>query len=179
MHEREHPPERSGERDAEDVGVDAGGVRAVARVEGGAFGPAADPRLRLGLTFGREADAASLPAGLDLSDEDAALVRASGDGLAFRDGATRLALYDPEAPYVQYRREAAPSGDTVYVALDAAPAPTDAKSAEDANLLVVARAVVASALARTESRGGHFRRDFPQSDPGSAVHSTLVGAPHA
>ncbi|GAA3546237.1 L-aspartate oxidase [Aeromicrobium flavum] len=61
----------------------------------------------------------------------------------------------------------------------AAPAPTDAKSAEDANLLVVARAVVASALARTESRGGHFRRDFPQSDPGSAVHSTLVGAPHA
>src|SRR5690606_13240686 len=61
----------------------------------------------------------------------------------------------------------------------AAPAPTDAKGAEDANLLLVARAVVASALVRTESRGGHFRRDFPATDPALAVHSTLVGATHA
>ena len=36
----------------------------------------------------------------------------------------------------------------------------DAKAAEDANLWWVARAVVASALAREESRGGHFRRDI-------------------
>ena len=43
-----------------------------------------------------------------------------------------------------------------------APDATDAKSAEDANLLVVARAVVASALARRESRGGHYRTDFPE-----------------
>lgn len=61
----------------------------------------------------------------------------------------------------------------------APPAATDAKSAEDANLWWVARAVVASALARRESRGGHFRRDLPQSDPAFAVHSTLVGAHHA
>ena len=51
---------------------------------------------------------------------------------------------------------------------------TDAKSAEDANLLVVARAVVASALARQESRGGHFRADFPETDPAKAVHSAVV-----
>jgi len=61
----------------------------------------------------------------------------------------------------------------------APPEVTDAKSAEDANLLLVARAVVASALARRESRGGHHRRDFPTSDPVRAIHSTAVGVDHA
>jgi L-aspartate oxidase len=58
------------------------------------------------------------------------------------------------------------------------PAVTDAKAAEDANLLVVARAVVASALARHESRGGHYRTDFPLADPAQARHSS-IGAPDA
>ncbi|MFC5678148.1 L-aspartate oxidase [Aeromicrobium endophyticum] len=53
------------------------------------------------------------------------------------------------------------------------PAVTDAKAAEDANLLVVARAVVASALARRESRGGHYRTDFPRTDPSQARHSSI------
>ena len=39
---------------------------------------------------------------------------------------------------------------------------------------LVARAVTASALRRTESRGGHFRADFPATDPTQAVHSGLV-----
>jgi L-aspartate oxidase len=55
-----------------------------------------------------------------------------------------------------------------------APVVTDAKAAEDANLLIVARAVVASALARRESRGGHFRTDFPDADPAQARHSSIV-----
>lgn len=50
---------------------------------------------------------------------------------------------------------------------------TDAKSAEDANLLVVARAVVASALARQESRGAHYRTDYPQTEPTDAKHSSI------
>ncbi|MGA8988378.1 L-aspartate oxidase [Aeromicrobium sp.] len=54
------------------------------------------------------------------------------------------------------------------------PEVTDAKSAEDANLLTVARAVVASALARRESRGGHYRTDFPLTDPDQARHSAIV-----
>jgi L-aspartate oxidase len=54
-----------------------------------------------------------------------------------------------------------------------APDMTDAKSAEDANLLIVARGVLASALARTESRGGHFRTDFPDTDSQQALHSSL------
>ena len=57
-----------------------------------------------------------------------------------------------------------------------APEVTDAKSAEDANLLVVARAVVASALARRESRGGHYRTDFPDTDPTAARHSAVVSS---
>jgi L-aspartate oxidase len=57
-----------------------------------------------------------------------------------------------------------------------APEVTDAKAAEDANLLVVARAVVASAFARQESRGGHFRSDFPEADPKQARHSAVVSA---
>jgi L-aspartate oxidase len=56
----------------------------------------------------------------------------------------------------------------------AAPEVTDQKSAEEANLLVVAKAVVASALAREESRGAHYRTDFPQPDPRRAVHSAVV-----
>jgi L-aspartate oxidase len=55
-----------------------------------------------------------------------------------------------------------------------APEVTDAKAAEDANLLVVARAVIASALVRQESRGGHFRSDFPDADPAQARHSSVV-----
>ena len=56
------------------------------------------------------------------------------------------------------------------------PAVSDAKSAEDANLLVVARAVVASAAARKESRGGHYRTDFPEPDPAKAKHSAVTGS---
>lgn len=61
------------------------------------------------------------------------------------------------------------------------PEPVDVKAAEDAALLVVARAVIASAAARTESRGGHHRTDeapaVSDSRPGPgapAVHSGVV-----
>ncbi len=57
-----------------------------------------------------------------------------------------------------------------------APTVTDAKSAEDANLLVVSRAVVVSALARRESRGGHYRTDFPEPDPAQARHSAVLAS---
>jgi aspartate oxidase len=41
---------------------------------------------------------------------------------------------------------------------------------EAANLLLVSRAVTRAALARTESRGGHHRLDFPDTDPGWMHH---------
>jgi L-aspartate oxidase len=45
---------------------------------------------------------------------------------------------------------------------------------EDANLLLLSRAVTASALAREESRGGHYRLDFPGTDSSMAKPITIV-----
>ena len=45
---------------------------------------------------------------------------------------------------------------------------------EDANLLLLARTVTEAALAREESRGGHYRLDFPDTDPAKARPITLV-----
>jgi succinate dehydrogenase / fumarate reductase flavoprotein subunit len=42
------------------------------------------------------------------------------------------------------------------------------------NLLTVAEAVTRSALERKESRGGHFREDFPKNDPAYATFNTVV-----
>jgi L-aspartate oxidase len=43
-------------------------------------------------------------------------------------------------------------------------------ASEDANLLELGRILVTSALAREESRGAHYRTDFPQSRPEMAHH---------
>jgi succinate dehydrogenase / fumarate reductase flavoprotein subunit len=42
------------------------------------------------------------------------------------------------------------------------------------NLLTVAEAVTRSAIERKESRGGHFRDDYPEKDPAYAGFNTLV-----
>ncbi|MEN9715225.1 MAG: L-aspartate oxidase [Actinomycetota bacterium] len=44
---------------------------------------------------------------------------------------------------------------------------------EDANLLALAKAVTAAALARTESRGAHYRLDFPETNPAFARPITV------
>jgi L-aspartate oxidase len=46
------------------------------------------------------------------------------------------------------------------------------RALETANLLALARVIVAAALAREESRGAHFRNDFP--DPSPAFQHSLV-----
>jgi L-aspartate oxidase len=45
---------------------------------------------------------------------------------------------------------------------------------EDANLLLLAEALTQSALARQESRGGHYRLDFPETNPLLARPLTLA-----
>jgi L-aspartate oxidase len=43
------------------------------------------------------------------------------------------------------------------------------------SLLDVSWLILASALFRTESRGGHFRLDYPSTDPAWQVHTVIVG----
>jgi L-aspartate oxidase len=51
---------------------------------------------------------------------------------------------------------------------------------ETANMLLAAQAITTCALARTESRGGHYRADFPASDPRrSGRHSLATALPPA
>jgi len=42
------------------------------------------------------------------------------------------------------------------------------------NLLLISRLMIAGAQGRAESRGVHFRRDFPQTDPRQARHLNLI-----
>jgi succinate dehydrogenase / fumarate reductase, flavoprotein subunit len=43
-----------------------------------------------------------------------------------------------------------------------------------ANLLTVSRAITLSAIERKESRGGHFREDYPDKDPGAAKFNIII-----
>ncbi len=52
---------------------------------------------------------------------------------------------------------------------------TSVDARETANLLTLARALVTCALARQESRGAHFRQDFPTLDP-ARQHQSLYAA---
>jgi succinate dehydrogenase / fumarate reductase flavoprotein subunit len=42
------------------------------------------------------------------------------------------------------------------------------------SLLVVSEAITRSAMERRESRGGHFRQDYPQKDPACATFNVAV-----
>ncbi|MGG7450097.1 L-aspartate oxidase [Plantibacter auratus] len=62
---------------------------------------------------------------------------------------------------------------------DVVTAPRSVAATEDRNLLLLARAVVAAALARTESRGAHARDDHPGVDPDQASPIAIVLATSA
>ena len=68
-------------------------------------------------------------------------------------------------------RDATGLGEAI-AALDALPRPADA---EAAGLLDIARLTALAALAREESRGAHFRTDFPEPDPSQAHRTCWAG----
>ena len=55
------------------------------------------------------------------------------------------------------------------------PSPLDRVTAEDRNLLDVSWAMAVSALFREESRGAHYRTDFPKTDGRFLGHTLLEG----
>lgn len=57
------------------------------------------------------------------------------------------------------------------------PAPSDRQGYELANLVLVARLLVEAALARQESRGAHYRTDFPAPVPAWQRHIVLTCGP--
>jgi L-aspartate oxidase len=61
--------------------------------------------------------------------------------------------------------------------LDALSEASPAVAGEARNLLGIARLVTAAALARRESRGGHYRSDFPKPDPDWQRRQFLTAAP--
>ncbi len=55
-----------------------------------------------------------------------------------------------------------------------APRPADRAAAEARNLVAVAQTMATGALFREESRGGHFRTDFPETDDARFLGHTLL-----
>ena len=52
----------------------------------------------------------------------------------------------------------------------------DPRGWELENMLLVARLVIAGAAARHESRGVHYRSDFPETDPKQNEHIAIVAS---
>lgn len=65
-------------------------------------------------------------------------------------------------------------GHTAALAWGSTHPPLQRDALELANMLVAARAIVDSAIRRPESRGAHFRTDFPAADPGWAGRQQRV-----
>ena len=57
----------------------------------------------------------------------------------------------------------------------AAPLPLLRRWSEVRNLLAIARLILTSAEQRTESRGGHYRKDYPETDPQWQTHTWIQG----
>ena len=64
--------------------------------------------------------------------------------------------------------------DTLAAWQKALPQPTDRPSYESSNLVLTGRLVAEAALLRKESRGAHFRSDFPQRSPQWQCHIVLT-----
>ncbi|MEE9583041.1 MAG: L-aspartate oxidase [Dehalococcoidales bacterium] len=75
---------------------------------------------------------------------------------------------------IRNREGLAEAADTLAAWQESLPLPTDRPSHELVNLTLTGRLVTESALLRQESRGAHFRSDFPRRSPGWKKHIVLA-----
>jgi L-aspartate oxidase len=87
---------------------------------------------------------------------------------------TLQALIWDKVGIIRNRKALAEAADILAAWQKRLPRPKDRPSHELANLVVTARLVTEAALLREESRGAHFRSDFPQSSPEWRRHIVLV-----
>jgi L-aspartate oxidase len=87
---------------------------------------------------------------------------------------TLQALIWDKVGIIRSREDLTEAADTLAAWQQCLPQPKDRPSHELANLVVTARLVTEAALLREESRGAHFRSDFPQSSPEWQRHIVLV-----
>jgi len=87
---------------------------------------------------------------------------------------TLQALIWDKVGIIRNRKDLAEAADILAAWQKRLPQPKDRPSHELANLVVTARLVTEAALLREESRGAHFRSDFPQSSPEWQRHIVLV-----
>ena len=76
-------------------------------------------------------------------------------------------------PWNQYLEELSPSQTIEFTAPEAEA--NLRMYAETLNLLDIAYLILQSAVFRTESRGGHYRLDYPETDPSWQVHTLVIG----
>ncbi|MDJ0574194.1 MAG: L-aspartate oxidase [Xenococcaceae cyanobacterium MO_234.B1] len=76
-------------------------------------------------------------------------------------------------PWNQYLEELSPSQTIEFTAPEAEA--NLRMYGETLNLLDIAYLILQSAVFRTESRGGHYRLDYPETDPSWQVHTLVIG----
>jgi L-aspartate oxidase len=79
--------------------------------------------------------------------------------------ATLQQLHWDKVGAIRDRESLIQAADTLAAWQESLPPPTDRPSHELHNLVLTGRLITEAALLREESRGAHFRSDFPQSSP--------------
>jgi L-aspartate oxidase len=153
-------------------GLYAAGEAACTGVHGG--NRLASNSLLEGLVFGARAAKAMLaekPLGGDAAPPSAAF----GDGNACALRREVQELMESNAGIVRDAARLTAAIDRLRQIQAELPAPTDRLRAEARNIAACGLAIACSALARRESRGGHYRSDFPARDDSAFQQHSVLG----